>query len=168
MIRGKDKRVMKMIDLKIILAVAVIIEIITITARFVLNLRAKKFYEPFMKRFNLKKMYHIHHLFVGLLIGLVFYEYPTLFNLGLGVALSDIAHHFIVLWALVGNPEFKLVYKSVKDFQEHKKKEKIKIKTAFKDLVQDINFQNNGPLNLLKQAPHFKHTKRYLNLLDQL
>jgi len=38
-----------------------------------------------------------------------------LFNLGLGIVLSDLVHHFIVLNILVGESEFHLIYKN-KDF----------------------------------------------------
>lgn len=61
----------------------------------------------------------IHHGYVGLLIlGLVIpakkYLPEKLFGplviLGLGMFLSDLVHHFGVLWYVEGSPEFDLLY----------------------------------------------------------
>jgi hypothetical protein len=155
-----------MINLKIILAVATIIEIATLINRFAFNRSAKKFYKPFMKELGFKKVYHIHHLYTGILIGLIFYEFsPALFNFGLGIALADFTHHFVFLWILVGNPEFKVVYKNSRDFKEPKRKNKKEIKSAFKKLIQDMDFRNTGPMNLIKQVKN-QQAKRYLSIFD--
>jgi len=58
----------------------------------------------------------IHHGYVGLLLILVasaFRRHPKarwLLILGLGLAASDLIHHFLVLWPIVGSPQFDLVY----------------------------------------------------------
>ena len=62
----------------------------------------------------------IHHGYVGVLIAVVallcLRMRPVLsrWMLVVGVALlcSDLMHHFLVLWPIVGNPEFHLLYPS--------------------------------------------------------
>jgi hypothetical protein len=58
----------------------------------------------------------IHHGYLGLLlvpIALCFRQ-PSVRNLMLilavGLILSDLFHHFLVLWPLTGSPQFDLVY----------------------------------------------------------
>ena len=60
----------------------------------------------------------IHHCYIGLLMlpiaGLIRKARPILaawiFQIGGALILSDLAHHFIVLYAVVGSPQFDLVY----------------------------------------------------------
>jgi len=129
-----------MIDLKIILISAIIIESITIFGRFFLNISSKKVYIRVMKKFKLKRFYHFHHLFTGIIIAVVFYFYyhHFFFNLGLGIFLSDLIHHFAVLWIVLKHPEFHVVYKNVKDFEKEEKFESRGLKRAFNHLVHKI------------------------------
>ncbi len=129
-----------MIDLKIILISAIIIEAVTIFGRFFLKISSKKVYIRVMKRFNLKKFYHFHHLFTGIIITIVFYFYyhQLFFNLGLGIFLSDLIHHFAVLWIVLKHPEFHVVYKSLGDFEKEEKLESRKLKRAFNHLVHKV------------------------------
>ena len=59
----------------------------------------------------------IHHSYVGvaLLVGSALFgpmsaAGTALFFAGIALALSDIIHHFLVLWPLTGTPEFHLRY----------------------------------------------------------
>lgn len=64
--------------------------------------------------------YRIHHGYLGLLIGPIGFLYAkhranlgwTLMVLGVGLVLSDLIHHFAVLWPLTGSPQFDLKYPS--------------------------------------------------------
>lgn len=98
---------------EIILWTTFILEFITILGRFVLKLKSRDFFEGYMNKKSLKKIPHFHHLFIGLIILLIalILDNSLYINLGAGVILSDLVHHFVILWFFIGNPEFHLVYK---------------------------------------------------------
>jgi len=59
----------------------------------------------------------IHHGYVGLLMLVVAWLWPqplllrnALVIIGGGCLVSDLVHHFLVLWPVTGSPEFDLVY----------------------------------------------------------
>lgn len=57
----------------------------------------------------------IHHGYVGLLVmGLAWVLpgrlKPWAFRVGGALFLSDVVHHFVVLWAFTGSPQFDLTY----------------------------------------------------------
>ncbi len=60
----------------------------------------------------------IHHSYIGGLMMLiacwVWDRYPKaswwLLAIGLGLFFSDMIHHFLVLWPIVGSPQFDLTY----------------------------------------------------------
>lgn len=61
--------------------------------------------------------YRIHHGYIGAAIVMLALAWPSrmivrdwAIIIGLSLLLSDIAHHFLVLWPLTGNPEFHLRY----------------------------------------------------------
>ena len=91
-----------------------------------------------MKKFDLNKFYHFHHLFLGLLIAIVFYANPLLFNLGLGISLADVVHHFVVLLFILKTPEFHIVYKNVKAYKTEGIKDSKKIKRFLKHIVHEV------------------------------
>jgi hypothetical protein len=126
-----------MFSLTTILITAIFIELVTLTVRFSFKIRAKDFYIKIMKKYNLKKFYHFHHLFLGITIALIFYFYEQafLFSLGIGIAASDIIHHFVFLWLIAGNPEFHVVYKNIKEFRNEGIMERKKIRSFVKHLV---------------------------------
>ncbi len=124
-----------MINLTVILITALAIELVTIIVRFVFKISSKEIYIKIMKRFKLKKFYHFHHLIWGVIIALIFYPNEFLFSLGIGIFLSDIVHHFIVLWIIVGNPEFHLVYKNIKEFREEEAMERRRIRRFFRHII---------------------------------
>ena len=100
-----------MIDLKIILIIAFIIEVLTLFVRFVLKIDARDFHRFIMKILGLKKIIRLHHIFYGFLIAVISYPLKQnfLFNLGLGIMLSDILHHIILLFVVGGN-EVEFIY----------------------------------------------------------
>jgi hypothetical protein len=57
-----------------------------------------------------------HHSYMGVLVVIVAFFIVSrpwrrwLFVLGLALILSDLAHHFLILWPLTGSPEFDLRY----------------------------------------------------------
>jgi hypothetical protein len=103
-----------MIALSTVLITAIVIEFLTLVLRFKFKRKAKDTHNKVMKQLGLKQMFHFHHLFLGILIAIVFYAFGVkfLFNMGLGVMASDIIHHFIVLLIITGDHEFNLFYKS--------------------------------------------------------
>ena len=91
-----------------------------------------------MHRYGWKKVIHFHHGFVGLIVvGLAIYLGSSFgVNLGWGLVLSDAIHHFIVLWLIIGDPEFHIIYKNVKIFEKEEEKEDRKIKRFFRNIFR--------------------------------
>lgn len=83
-----------------------------------------------MHHYGWKKVIHVHHLFFGLLvIGLaIYYNNSVGVSLGIGIVISDLIHHFITLWWIIGDPEFHFVYKNAGMFAKEEKKDNQKIK----------------------------------------
>lgn len=106
-----------MLEWKLIIGVLLIVEAVTIFLRFTFNKESKSFHISRMQKRHSKRAIHWHHFLIGLgIIPLAFlFSGVTevgLFNIGIGVFLSDIIHHFVVLAVFMGNPEFYLVYKN--------------------------------------------------------
>ncbi len=95
------------------LLLSIIIEIITILFRFGLGLESNN-NTSFLSKFTFG--YRIHHGYIGLLFILTSPIFSSGFwkNIfliaGSGLFISDIAHHFIVLWIIKGSPEFYIKY----------------------------------------------------------
>ena len=96
------------------LAATAAIELPTIFLRFVLGLESTK-NTGFIGRLTFG--IRIHHGYVGaliLLIAMLANLPPAYRNLlliiGGGLFLSDMIHHFLVLWPITGSPHFDLVY----------------------------------------------------------
>jgi len=102
-----------MLDWTSLIVFACFIEILTIIIRYGLNLSAKIHYEKFLRRFGWKKVVHIHHMYFGVILAVYSYMnvLPGWFNLGLGLIVSDLFHHFFVLKLVEGDSEFKLVHR---------------------------------------------------------
>ena len=117
-----------------ILWIAGIIEVITIFGRFIFKISTKDVLMKLMRRYGWKKVIHFHHGFVGLIVvGLAVYFRSSLgVNIGWGLVLSDAIHHFIVLWLIVGDPEFHIVYKNADLFKKEQVKEDKKIRRFLK------------------------------------
>ncbi len=92
-----------------------VIEGVTILARFGLQLQSTRD-TAFMA--SLTFGYRIHHGYIGLLMLVVLLLAPQLggrwhnllLALSVSLILSDLIHHFIVLWWLTGDPQFHLRY----------------------------------------------------------
>ena len=126
-----------MININIILVVAFFIEIITLFGRFFFRLSSKEIYTSLIKKFGLKFFVHFHHSFFGLVFSLVSFHYGLVFwfNFGLAMVLSDLFHHFIILWSIIGNPEFHIIYKNPKHYQKEQKLEDKRIKRFIKHII---------------------------------
>jgi hypothetical protein len=96
-------------------AVAAVIELFTCFTRFVLGLRAVD-HAHLLARYSFG--IRLHHGYTGLLLALAAGAWMLarggragpwlrgLLTFGLAMALSDVVHHFVVLWAVTGSPEF--------------------------------------------------------------
>lgn len=97
-----------------ILAVTLVMEVVTCYLRFNRGLSARR-ETQFLRRFTFGL--RIHHGYVGLFMFAGFWFVPgesvvNVWILWIGAALflSDVVHHFLVLWPIVGSPEFDLFY----------------------------------------------------------
>lgn len=90
------------------------VELVTVFLRFGLGLRSGTHGSRIGR---LTRGLRIHHGYVGVallavstLLGPASAAGTALFFAGIALALSDIIHHFLVLWPLTGTPEFHLRY----------------------------------------------------------
>ncbi len=95
------------------LALAALIEAVTCLFRFGLGLQSTRD-TAWLARFTFG--YRIHHGYIGalLLLGAVLPGPGAWRNMlvavGVGLVVSDLVHHFIVLWGVTGSPEFHIRY----------------------------------------------------------
>ncbi len=127
-----------MIEWKLIIGTLLIIEAVTLFFRFAMNKESKNYHVKRMHKKWKKRKFHWHHFIIGLAIipvSLLFSGTPEswMFNLGIGIFLSDLVHHFVFLLLITGSPEFYLVYKN-KAFNE----EKIGVLTRRRKLLKKI------------------------------
>ena len=95
---------------------ALSIESLTLVLRFGLGLEARRCTPAPLRRLTFG--IRVHHSYAGALLLPWAFALPhlpawlaTAFAVaGIGMLLSDIAHHFLVLWPLTGRPEFDLWY----------------------------------------------------------
>jgi len=120
-----------------ILLLAISIEVLTVFVRFAFKIKTKDVLIRIMKHFGWKKVIHFHHGFVGIIIFIVAYVYGFNFwmDVGLGVLISDVIHHFLVLWPIMGSPEFHVIYKNIGEMEGEEKLEKKKIGKVVKKIV---------------------------------
>ncbi|MDQ7781073.1 MAG: hypothetical protein RDV41_15360 [Planctomycetota bacterium] len=98
------------------IVLAVVIELVTVTLRFGFKLESTR--DTASTVGVLTHGIRIHHGYVGVLLVIAAMlcarALPVLHRwmLVVGIALlcSDLIHHFVVLWLIVGNPEFYIVY----------------------------------------------------------
>ncbi|MHC5058653.1 MAG: hypothetical protein ACYTKD_28680 [Planctomycetota bacterium] len=90
------------------------VELVTVFLRFGLGLKSGK---PGSRLGRLTLGLRIHHGYVGAALLVASTPFgpasaagTVLFFAGIALALSDIVHHFLVLWPLTGAPEFHLRY----------------------------------------------------------
>ena len=100
--------------LSAILAATLIIEAATVALRFGLGLQSTRDTAALARlTFGIR----IHHGYIGalvLLLVVLLSPGPVIREVGLifgwSMLLSDLIHHFLVLWPITGSPEFDLVY----------------------------------------------------------
>lgn len=87
-----------MIDWKIIIWTIVLIEVFTLVLRFTFKLRAPILWGEAREKIGMPFLIRIHHFFGGILVAIIGYLYSSafMFNIGIGIALSDIIHHLIL------------------------------------------------------------------------
>ena len=89
-------------------------EVITLILRFGLKLEASLHTTSIIKKLSCG--IRIHHGYLGMLLVVVslFLQNPSMskyiFIIGMALFLSDMIHHFLILWLIKGNPEFHLFY----------------------------------------------------------
>ena len=95
------------------LLLALIIELITIAFRYGLRLESTRDTASTigLLTFGLR----VHHGYIGLFLILLGWCFPRgyrnfLWIIGIGLFVSDLVHHFLVLWPIEGSPQFDLVY----------------------------------------------------------
>ncbi len=126
-----------MLNFWFIIITAVIIEIITIIGRFKFNISTKELWTSLMKHYNRRHWVHMHHVFLGLIIVAIslIVKNNLALNLGIGIILSDAIHHFVVLWPLIGSPEFHVIYKNKATLTEEQIKESRKMHKVIQHLI---------------------------------
>ena len=126
-----------MLNFWFIIITAVVIEVITIIGRFGFNISTKSLWVKVMKHYNRRHWVHVHHVFIGLLVVAIalIVKNNLVLNLGLGVIMSDAIHHFIILWPLIGSPEFHIIYKNKATLTEEQIKEDEKMHRFIQHLV---------------------------------
>ncbi|MDP6467037.1 MAG: hypothetical protein QF918_04835 [Pirellulaceae bacterium] len=98
------------------LALTFIIELVTVVLRFGLQLDSTRDTASTIGRLTFG--IRIHHGYCGLALMLaacfLISRFPRLARwgliIGLALVLSDLIHHFLVLWPLTGSPHFDLTY----------------------------------------------------------
>ena len=95
---------------------AVLFEILTCVLRFGYALESTRDTASTIGRLTLGV--RIHHSYIGIAcIAAAFWleqRFPKcsfhLLAIGIGLFISDMIHHFVVLWIITGNPQFDLLY----------------------------------------------------------
>jgi hypothetical protein len=96
------------------IALTVLFETITAVLRFHLGLQSTRTTRPVGRlTFGLR----VHHGYVGLVLlwlAPLLSRWPRLVRwavrVGIALIVSDLVHHFLVLWPLTGDPSFDFVY----------------------------------------------------------
>lgn len=95
------------------LALAAVLEAVTCAMRFGAGLESTRD-TGFLARLTLGL--RVHHGYLGVVLLAVAPGLPTLRGrhaarvLGIGLLVSDLVHHFLVLWPLTGSPQFDFFY----------------------------------------------------------
>lgn len=95
---------------------ALVFEVLTCVFRFGFALESTRDTASSIGRLTIGM--RIHHSYIGIAcVGLAFWleqRFPRssfhLLAIGIGLFVSDMIHHFVVLWIVTGNPQFDLLY----------------------------------------------------------
>jgi hypothetical protein len=92
---------------------ALLIEALTIVLRFGFLLESTRDTAASIGVYTLGL--RVHHGYIGLLLVPLGWCFPrglrhAVWIVGFGLLFSDLIHHFIVLWLIVGSPQFDFVY----------------------------------------------------------
>ena len=98
------------------LLLAVVFEVVTFVFRFGFALESTRDTASSIGRLTMGM--RIHHSYIGIAcVGMAFWleqRFPKssfhLLAIGIGLFISDMIHHFVVLWVITGNPQFDLLY----------------------------------------------------------
>ena len=89
-------------------------EAVTVLFRFGLGLKSTRD-TRWLRRWTFG--FRVHHGYIGLLLLLLaaLLPLPPILSdlaiiIGIALAVSDVVHHFLVLWPLTGSPEFDIRY----------------------------------------------------------
>jgi hypothetical protein len=101
------------------MVIALLLEGVTLLLRFGFGFQATRDTRDCLSGITLGV--RIHHAYIGAVMTLLGYRFlrsrPRLRDrvLAVGIALmvSDIIHHFVFLWLIVGDPEFHLTYSAI-------------------------------------------------------
>jgi len=130
-----------MIDIKWVIILTLFFEFLTIFARFIFKMSSKENYIWVMKKLKLKFFIHMHHGIIGAIVVIIafFYPVPFLMTIGLAMFFSDAIHHFLVLYYVIGHPEFHVVYKNIKMFEKEQREEHEKMNAFMKHIIHHTN-----------------------------
>lgn len=95
------------------IALAIVFEVVTIALRFGIGLQSTRDTASTVGTLTLGL--RVHHGYIGVFLIPLAWCFPlglrhALWMVAVGLILSDLAHHFLVLWPITGSPEFHLVY----------------------------------------------------------
>lgn len=95
------------------LLLAVLIEAITVALRFGLSLESTRDTASTIGVYTLGL--RVHHGYIGLFLIALGWCFPrglrhALWIVGIGLLVSDLMHHFFVLWPITGTPQFDFIY----------------------------------------------------------
>ena len=99
--------------LGVVLILAVLIEALTAALRFGLHLESTRDTANTIGTLTLGL--RVHHGYIGVFLMLLGWCFPrgirhAVWIVGIGLIVSDLMHHFLVLWPITGSPQFDLVY----------------------------------------------------------
>jgi hypothetical protein len=95
------------------LLLALLFEGVTILLRYGLHLQSTRDTAGLVGTWTLGL--RIHHGYIGVFLFALACCFPrgmrhALWMIAIGLIVSDLVHHFLVLWPIEGNPQFDLVY----------------------------------------------------------
>lgn len=127
-------------NILLIIILTILIELITLFARFIIKVSSKETIIKIMKKHNFKHFIHFHHGILGIMLTFIsiYFGFQLLLDAGISLIFSDAIHHLFVLWPIIGHPEFHLIYKNKKYFKKKQIEEDKKIKKFIRHLIPRV------------------------------